>query len=42
MQLASQMYWAMYAQTILFVIFMGIFGYLMISIIYSFFKKLLK
>ena len=42
MQLASQMSWAMYTQAILFLIFMGIYGYLMVSVIYSFFKKLLK
>jgi hypothetical protein len=39
---ASQMSWAMYTQAILFLIFMGIYGYLMVSLIYSFFKKLLK
>jgi hypothetical protein len=42
MQLASQMSWAMYTQAILFLIFMGIYGYLMVSLIYSFFKKLFK
>jgi hypothetical protein len=39
---ASQMSWAMYTQAILFLIFMGIYGYIMVSLIYSFFKKLLK
>lgn len=39
---ASEMSWAMYTQAVLFVIFMGVYGYLMGSLIFSFFKKLLK
>jgi len=38
----NQMPWAAYAQLTLFVIFMGIYGYLMVSLIFSFFKKLFK